>query len=174
MPHYKLALLGFGNVGKALAELLMRKADDIQKQYQITFSVTGIATGSRGIAIDPAGIDLKVALDLVNAGQPIHSLSSTQPPLSNSVEFIQQCGADALFESIPVNYETGQPAVDLIRSALELGMHVATANKGPVVHAYQELTDLAEAKGVKFYFESAVMDGAPVFALFRETLPVAN
>jgi homoserine dehydrogenase len=53
-------------------------------------------------------------------------------------------------------------------------MHVATANKGPVVHAYEELTALAESKGCKFYFESAVMDGAPVFGLFRETLPAAN
>lgn len=53
-------------------------------------------------------------------------------------------------------------------------MHVITANKGPVVHAYRELTALAESMGVNFFFESAVMDGAPVFALFRETLPAAR
>jgi homoserine dehydrogenase len=53
-------------------------------------------------------------------------------------------------------------------------MHVTTANKGPVVHAYDELTALARSKSIKFYFESAVMDGAPVFALFRETLPAAR
>jgi len=92
----------------------------------------------------------------------------------DSLEFIQNCGADVLFETIPVNYHTGQPAVDLIRRALELGMHVTTANKGPVVHAYHELTTLARSKSAKFYFESAVMDGAPVFALFRETLPAAK
>jgi len=54
---------------------------------------------------------------------------------------------------------------------LELGMHAITANKGPVVHAYRELTDLARQKGRRFYFESTVMDGAPIFSLFRETLP---
>lgn len=174
MPDYKLALLGFGNVGKALAELLLRKADDILNQHDITFSVTGIATGSRGIAINPDGLDLSQALERVGAGEAITSLSSLAAPISNSLEFIQHCGADVLFESIPVNYESGQPAVDYIRTALELGMHVTTANKGPVVHAYQELTELAEAQGLKFYFESAVMDGAPVFGLFRETLPAAN
>jgi homoserine dehydrogenase len=42
------------------------------------------------------------------------------------------------------------------------------------VHAYQELTDLAKASGRKFYFESAVMDGAPIFSLFREALPAAQ
>jgi homoserine dehydrogenase len=172
MPHYKLAFLGFGNVGKALAKLLLRKQSDIKNQLDITFTVTGIATGSRGIAIDPDGIDLAKALDLLKSGELISQFS--QLPVSDSMEFVRSCGADMLFETIPVNYESGQPAVDLIRLALELGMHVTTANKGPVVHAYCELTDLAASKGVKFYFESAVMDGAPVFALFRETLPAAK
>ena len=57
MNHYKLSFLGFGNVGKALAELLLRKQADIKNQLGITFSVTGIATGSKGIAIDPDGLD---------------------------------------------------------------------------------------------------------------------
>ena len=48
MPHYKLAFLGFGNVGKALAKLLLHKQADIKNQLDITFTVTGIATGSRG------------------------------------------------------------------------------------------------------------------------------
>lgn len=50
-------------------------------------------------------------------------------------------------------------------------MHAITANKGPVVHAYQELTDLAKKQGKRFLFESAVMDGAPIFSLFRGPLP---
>jgi homoserine dehydrogenase len=174
MPHYKLAFLGFGNVGKALAKLLLRKREDIAQKTGVTFTITGIATGSRGFAINPDGIDLSEALDLLASGQTLVSLSTLHAPPPTSLDFIQNCGADLLFETIPVNYETGQPAVDYIRAALELGMHVTTANKGPVVHAYRELTDLAAAKGVKFYFESAVMDGAPVFALFRETLPAAR
>jgi len=172
MPHHKLAFLGFGHVGQALAELLLRKQADIEKQLAITFSVTGIATGSHGCAIDPAGIDLAQALELAQSGQSLSRL--TRLPVPDSQAFIQNCGAGVLFETIPVDYASGQPAVDTIRAALERGMHVATANKGPVVHAYRALTDLAAARGVKFYFESAVMDGAPVFALFRETLPAAD
>jgi len=172
MNHYKLAFLGFGNVGKALARLLLDKRTDIARKTGVTFTVTGIATGSRGIAIDPEGIDLSHALKLLEAGEQISSITSKS--VADSFAFVQSCGADVLFETIPVNYATGQPAVDLVRTALNLGMHVTTANKGPVVHAYQELTDLAASKDVKFYFESAVMDGAPVFALFRETLPAAK
>ncbi len=174
MPHYNLALLGFGNVGKALAELLLRKRADIHEQCGFTFSVTGISTRSHGAVIDPDQIDLTQALELVDTGQSLGSISNLQSPISNSFDFIQHCGADVLFESIPVNYESGQPAADYIRMAIEAGMHVVTANKGPVVHAYRELTDLAESKGREFFFESAVMDGAPIFSLFREALPVAN
>lgn len=174
MPHYKLAFLGFGNVGKALAKLLLNKQDDIEKKTGVTFSVTGIATGSRGIAVDPDGLDLNQVLALLEDGKPLIPHSNLDVALSNSFDFVQHCGADVLFETIPVNYDTGQPAIDLVRSALELGMHVTTANKGPVVHGFDALTALAASKGVKFYFKSAVMDGAPVFALFRETLPAAK
>ena len=172
MPHYKLAFLGFGNVGKALAELLLSKRSDIQEKTGVTFSVTGIATGRSGIAINPEGIDLLRALELLQSDQSLSQMTALQ--VDNSLELIQNCHADVLFETIPVNYKNGQPAVDYIRAALESGMHVTTANKGPVVHAYDELTALANSLGLKFFFESAVMDGAPVFALFRETLPAAN
>lgn len=174
MTHIKLAFLGFGNVGKALAELLLSNQGEMQAHYGITFSVVGIATGRSGIAVDHQGLDLEKVLELMAKRDSLIEVSSDKFTVTSSIDFVQSCGADALLESIPVNYQSGQPAVDLIRAALESGMHVVTANKGPVVHAYRELIDLAESKGRKFLFESAVMDGAPLFALFRETLPLAN
>lgn len=173
MPQFNLAFLGFGNVGKALAELLLRKREEISEKFG-SFLVTGIATGRHGIAIDPDGIDLNRALEWVNAGPGLTALSRLPAFCGNSMDFIQCCNADVLFEIMPVDYDSGQPAVDCIRAALKAGMHVVTANKGPVVHAYKELSQLAKTQGRKFYFESAVMDGTPVFGLYRETLPVAQ
>ncbi len=173
MPHYNLALLGFGNVGRALARLLLQKQDRLLSSYNLTFTVTGIATGRHGTAIDLDGLDLDRALKVVAAGGSLDVFSG-QTPLAGVDDFIRRCGADVLFENTPVNYENGQPAVDHIKTALELGMHAITANKGPVVHAYRQLTNLSLARGVKFYFESSVMDGAPIFSLYRETLPGAD
>jgi len=76
--------------------------------------------------------------------------------------------ADVLFEATSLNVENGQPAVDHIRAALEHGAHAITANKGPIVHAYRELRDLAAARGKRFLFESTVMDGVPIFSLFDQ------
>ncbi len=42
------------------------------------------------------------------------------------------------------------------------------------MHAYQELTNLAKENDRRFLFESAVMDGAPIFSLFRGSLPAAQ
>jgi homoserine dehydrogenase len=173
MPNYNLALLGFGNVGRAFAHLLARKRHEMEERYQITYKVTGIATGRHGAAIDPDGLDLEQAVALVESGRPVTELSKV-PPIADNFDFIRLCQADVLFENTPVNYETGQPAVDHLRAALEAGMHGITANKGPVVHAHRQLTELGRTRGVKFYHEATVMDGAPIFSLFRETLPAAG
>jgi homoserine dehydrogenase len=173
MPHFKLALVGFGNVGQALARLLLRKAPELQEKYDLSFSFTGIATGQHGSALDIHGLDIQRALEIASQRGDISSLSAQRAPL-DKIEFIRTCSADVLFENSPVNYETGQPAVDHLRTALECGMHAITANKGPVVHAYRELSQLAAEKGRKFFFESTVMDGAPIFSLFRGALPGAR
>ncbi len=172
MAHYKLAFLGFGNVGKALANLLMRKEKELKKKYNITFSVTGIATGRHGSLINHNGVDLFGAQELLRSSRSLSLL--TRVPVNSSLDFIRKSEADVLFENTSVDHETGQPAVDHVKTALDLGMHVCTANKGPVVHAYQQLQDLARIKGVKFLHESTVMDGAPIFSLFREAIPASN
>jgi homoserine dehydrogenase len=173
MTHFNLALLGFGNVGQALARLLISKQAEIERRYGVTFRITAIATARHGSVLQPAGVDLERALGLVQAGNSLAELSDIPAP-DNSTEFIRACQADVLFENTPVNYVTGQPAIDHLRLALVCGMHAITANKGPVVHAYRELSDLAAARGLKFFFESTVMDGAPIFSLFRGALPAAR
>jgi homoserine dehydrogenase len=172
MTRYRLVFLGFGNVGQALAQLLLRKRAELLSLYDLDFSVTGIATGRHGSAIDPDGLDLQAALEIVQSGRSLESISK-QPSVSG-VEFIQACPGDVCFENTPVNYQSGEPAISHLKAALQAGMQAITANKGPVVHAYRELTDLAAQMNRRFYFESTVMDGAPIFSLFRGALPGAE
>ena len=172
--HYKLALIGFGNVARALARLLIRKQALLKNQYDVTFSFTGISTGKHGCAVNPDGLDIQKALALVESGKDIASLNNYQLPVTDSLSVIQHSSADFMFENSPVDYETGQPAIDHVRAALNAGMHVSTANKGTVVHAFQELTALAKSKNKKFMFESTVLGGTPIFSTFREAMPAAD
>jgi homoserine dehydrogenase len=134
--------------------------------------VTGIATGRHGCAVDPGGMDIEKILARLSAGESISPLSAFE--VRDALAVIQHSGADVAFENSPVNYDSGQPAIDHCRLALRTGMHAITANKGTVVHGHRELTELAKAKSRRFFFEATVLGGTPVFSVFRACLPGAR
>ena len=161
---FNLCFLGFGNVNCTLAQLLAKRAQELRERYNITYRITGIATRRVGWIADPKGLDWE---GLRGAGAPARELP--KPSAATDVNsWLAAAKADILFEATSLNVETGQPAVDHIRAALNHGAHAITANKGPVVHAYRELRDLASSKGKRFLFESTVMDGVPIFSFFDQ------
>jgi homoserine dehydrogenase len=170
MNEFRLALVGFGNVGRAFTKLLLDKKQELKDEYQLQIHITGISTKSHGQAIDQNGIDLEAALNIVAKDQKLDEINQS-PEILDTFDFIQKSRADILIETIPVNYLSGEPALSFHKYALEKGMHVVTANKGPVVHGYHQLSSIARERNNKYYFESAVMDGAPIFSLFRNALP---
>ncbi len=127
-----------------------------QKSAGFPFTVTGIHTLRHGTAIDRAGLTARPEFG----------------PHAESVEaFLDAAGADIAVELTTLNPSTGEPAIGHIRAAFDRGMHVVTANKGPIAHAYADLRERACRAGLLFRFESAVMDGAPVFNLWENALP---
>ncbi len=173
MKVIRLSLVGFGNVGRALVELLAEKQETLRSEYGFTTLVSGIATRQHGMAIDENGIDIEKALQISRSGGSLNPLSS-QPILETTDDFIHALPADVLFENSPVDQHHGQPAINHLRTALECGMHAITANKGAVVYGFDELTTLAQKNQRRFLFESTVMDGAPIFSLFRTPLPASE
>jgi homoserine dehydrogenase len=146
----KLALIGYGNVGRALGKLIS------VKRREFPFVITGIHTLRHGTAVEHSGV----------------KHAETFGPRAASVEeFLDAARADVAVELTTLNPVDGEPAISHIRAAIARGMHVVTANKGPVAHRYAELREEAAQAGVEFRFESAVMDGAPVFNLWRHTMP---
>jgi homoserine dehydrogenase len=148
-----------------LVRLLQEKERQLQERG-IAWRITGVAARRLGWIADAEGLDSAALVSGNNcktrAGEPApHSVR----------EWLNAARADVLFEATSLTPQTGQPAIDHIRAALEMGAHAITANKGPIVHAYDELHSLAAAKGRRFLFESTVMDGVPIFCLFRDNLP---
>lgn len=174
--NLNVALLGFGNVGRALAALLSEKADVLRSEHGLTVRVVGISTGRHGQAIDPTGIHLRTALDAVRHGSGVAGLSGGGYGSSpgDTAGFVADVPADLVFETIPTNPRDGEPALSFARMLLGRGVHVVTANKGPVAFGYRELSALAAANDAGFFFESTVMDGAPVHGAAREGLPAAT
>jgi len=152
-------------VGRALVRLLISKESELRRKYDIRWRLTGIATRRFGWIADPDGLN------------PIGALSGrfgNTAPAHNVREWLERAKADVLFEASSLNPHTGQPAIEHLTAALEHGTHAITANKGPLVHAFRELTALAKEKGRQFLYESTVMDGIPIFSLFPLGLPAAD
>ena len=146
----KLALIGYGNVGRAFARLLE------EKRAAFPFRITAIHTLRHGTAYHAAGLPVEPKFG---------------PAAASIGEFLDRSGAELAVELTTLNPATGEPAISHIRAAFARGKHVVTANKGPIAHAYAALREEARRAGVEFRFESTVMDGAPVFNLARHTLP---
>lgn len=156
---YNLCLVGFGNVGQALVRLLEAQRVPLREMYGIEWRLTGLLTRRLGAIADPSGID---PWQLPPLGAP-----AALPGVEDVARWLAAAGADVLLEASSLDAARGEPAASYLRTALGMGIHAITANKGPLVHAYRELRDLAAANGVRFRFESTVMDGAPIFSLFR-------
>lgn len=167
MKQYKLCFLGFGNVGRALARLLVAKSTELRELYGIEYRVTGVASRRIGWLANTDGFDVFTSLST----EPLTEHSSSTNSIS---DWLRKCQPDAVFETTSLEPDTGQPAIDYLRAVLESGAHAITANKGVVVHGYHELAELARSKGKSFLFEASVLDSAPVFSLFRETLPAVK
>lgn len=161
MRTYSVAFLGYGNVANALVTLLERRRLELAVRYGVEWRATGVATRSRGWWANASGLNPSAPQQDATRCYDVGDWLLTARP-------------DVVFETIALDPHTGQPATDYLSEALKSGAHAVSANKGPVVYAYEQLTSLAESRGRLYRFESAVMDGAPVFSLVRRCLPLAH
>ena len=166
-------MLGFGNAGRAFAKLLLSKSEEIINTYDRSIKVVAIATGHHGSLVDEAGIDLEKALADMEMFQHFDS-ERVKSSKMNAMEIAERVHYDVLIELTPLDIFSGQPAIDHIKAALNRRKHAITANKGPVAWAFEELNRLAEQQGVRFCYETTVMDGTPVFNLVEETLRMCS
>jgi homoserine dehydrogenase len=165
----RVALVGFGNVGRRFAAQLLGPYAGALRREGARVRITGIATARHGMAIDGRGLELERALEVVSRGESLASLARGSASLSVR-QFIDRVPADVLVEVTTLDPRTGQPATAHVRQALGHGMHVVTANKGPVAFAHASLKRLAARKKRLFLHEGAVMDGTPVFNLAERCL----
>ncbi len=140
---YRIALAGLGNVGTALLSILQREQHTLQQRYGVEFRITGVAELG-GCAIDDAGLETALLLDTLAQQRLVADLPGAGRPGMEAIELLEHARPDILLEATPVNLEDGQPGLDIVRSALQQGIHVVLANKGPLALAYPELAQISD------------------------------
>jgi homoserine dehydrogenase len=141
-----VGLLGCGNVGAALVQLVAERGGQIKQRTGIDLRIAKVAVRSaskeRDVAVDPSVLttDARAVVD--------------DPDVDLVVEVIGGI----------------EPARTLILAALEAGKPVVTANKELLANVGAELYAAAEAAGVDLLFEAAVAGGIPLMRPLRESL----
>ncbi|HHE38223.1 MAG TPA: homoserine dehydrogenase [Candidatus Cloacimonetes bacterium] len=157
----KLALLGFGTVGQGICEILLEKKNYLKEKYDFDFEIVAVADFAYGNVYNPDGLDIPSMLEEVKAKKKF----SNDVVDWDNLELIKNCNADVLCELTFTDLNTGGPAIEHCRVALESGKNVVTSNKGPAALKYPEMKKIADANGVKFLIEGTVCAGTPVINL---------
>ena len=142
----RVGLLGCGNVGAPLVELIDRRRDDIAQRTGLRLEVTRVAV--RSLAKERPVELAEGVLTLDAAGLVV------DPDIDIVVEVIGGI----------------EPARELILAALKAGKPVVTGNKELLANVGAELFAAAEASGVDLLFEAAVAGGIPFIRPLRESL----
>jgi homoserine dehydrogenase len=141
----RIGLLGFGNVGSALAGQIVSRSEAIAERTGISLSISRVAV--RDVARKRPGLDKRRATD-----DPAAVVAS--PNVDVVVELMGGI----------------EPAKTLILSALRNGKPVITGNKELIAAHGAELFAAADRAGVDLLFEAAVAGGIPLIRPLRESL----
>jgi homoserine dehydrogenase len=171
MATVNLVLIGLGNLGRRLCQVLEAKREHVRQRYGLDLVLVG-AADSRGAAYDPVnGLDPGRIVAIKSAGGSIAEYPDVGEADWLAPALVATAQAHVLLEASPVNLEEGaEPGLSSIRTALRRGMHVATPNKGPLVVAYQELHELAAAHSAQLRFDGTVAGGLPALYLGQRDL----
>jgi homoserine dehydrogenase len=172
MRDYRLALIGFGNVGQGLVQILAERSDNFAALFGVRFKVVAVSDMLKGSVYNPDGLDLAALLQAAPTG----NLNSVPAPQRgwDALRTIRESNADVVVEMTYTDLQTGMPAISHVEAAFKAHKHVITTNKGPVALRYQELAALAKANNVQFGVEGSVMSGTPSLVLGTDLLAAAG
>lgn len=169
MKQYRAILTGLGNVGLNFLRLLVEREAVLQTRYGMSIKIVGVADSS-GILTSERGLDIEQIIGLKQQRIGIASLGRSRSP---ALTLVQECVADIMLDATPNDLTTGQPGLDLARTALRKGMHVVLASKSPLVIAYQELANLTSHQAM-LRFSGAVCGAMPTVNVGRRDLAASD
>ncbi|SER14736.1 homoserine dehydrogenase [Natrinema salaciae] len=149
----RLAVLGAGDVGRAVADL----ADEYGHEVVALADSTSAAVDASGIAVDDA-LERKIDGEAIGPGDP---------------EDVFETAYDVLIEATPTTLGDAEPGFSHVERALEADRHVVLANKGPVAERYEELRALEDESAGSIRFEATVGGAIPVLSTIEDSTPQA-
>ncbi len=164
-------LLGFGKIGRTLAELIAELPADGPR-----VRIVAVADRS-GVVFDPAGLTPHRLRAIAREKAKGHSLRHLEGGRADRAEeAVRRTLSHALSHPVLVDV-TADDTVPVIRAALTHGMDVVLANKKPLAgpgRDAEELLELARHEGHRLRHEATVGAGLPVMDTFAKLLETGD
>ncbi|MFD3206297.1 homoserine dehydrogenase [Pseudomonas sp. LS_2] len=155
MHTLKVAIAGFGGVGRTTAQLLLSRQDHYRQRYGVDVRLVAVCGSKAGL----------VATDGLRDSQ----LQALQADLTGPA-FIASSGADLLIEAGPSDFRSGGPGLPYLQSALAAGKDCIVISKGALVHSGRQLRELAKASGATLKLSGATAAALPTLDLVGHSL----
>jgi homoserine dehydrogenase len=165
----KIAILGFGAVGKGVARVIAMKKDYLQDKYGLRLEIVAAADSSGGVICNE-GLDSNLLLNTKKEKGKVSDYPEYGVSGLDSIKILEEVDYDCLVEVTPTNIEDGEPALSHLLTAMENGKDVVTSNKGPLALSFRELDDAARFNDVQFRFEASVGGAMPIINFAHENL----
>lgn len=162
MKSIKIILCGCGGVGKEFLQLLADRRPELEKKYGLKLLVTGVAD-YKGAAVSELEEGLPVAelVTFLKQGNEVQTFPRFGQQNLTGLELIDRGNGQVMVEATPTNLTDGGPGKVHVFAAIEKGMEVVSANKGPFVLFYQELFKRAKEKKVGLHISAATAAALP-------------
>lgn len=173
MKDVRLGLIGFGNVGQGLAQIIRDSGVEYARTLGLNITIVAVVDALKGSAYNPQGLEAGALLEKVESGGSLKGFPGEKPGW-DAFAMINESNADVIVEMSYTDLKTGQPATAHLMEALKHKKHVVTTNKGPVALHFDQLEEMAQRNGVQIGVEGTVMSGTPTLRLGREILAAAH
>lgn len=159
-----IVLLGFGKVGQAFASLLAERKGFTEEGIRL--EIVGIFDRSGGLMGEGLPVPEIVAAKRRGrsvAALPGKSAGHRESSVLDGLSSLPERPGAFLVDASPTDPKTGEPGLSAVRHALERGHSAVLASKGPLIHAFGDLVELAGREKCRIGISAAV--GTPLPSL---------
>ncbi|MGH9822566.1 MAG: hypothetical protein ACREDR_04865, partial [Blastocatellia bacterium] len=165
MQVLRVAIAGFGNVGRSFARFVLNNP-------AVQIIAVADSSGFQAVHSNSHLEEILVAKES-SEHLGIAPAHEGQPEtLAYLADLSAKLGASIIVEALPTNIKSGQPGLDLICSALSKGLNVVTVDKGPMVRGFDVLMQAAERTGTRLAYTGTIGVAIPEDLAGSEVLEI--
>jgi homoserine dehydrogenase len=133
----------------------------IGQKYGLNLELAAIVDIGGAAVSKQGALPVDKLLSHAEKGGTVETFPGYGIPGISGAEVISSLKTDVLVETTPTNLINGQPGWNHMLAALEQGIDIVSANKGPLVLYYRKIQELAKAKGCHIYMSAATAAALP-------------